>query len=160
MAGVSVAPARHPALRAPWKIPLFSWQAHGAHGVCGEAVVLGPTQAPLLCPRAWVQGPRPASPPCPFLQTVLVPASHVVVRARLCTTWGSPFTQRTLWKLLCTWHPRLGGVHMIPHLGPMRETHAGRLYLASPNEDPVWIFPRVSRSSWDMVPKPWDPFYG
>lgn len=135
MAGISVAPARHPALRASWKIPLFGRQAHGAHGVCGEAVVPGPTQAPPLCPRAWAQGPRPASPPRPFLQTVLVPASRVAVRARLCTTWESPFTQRTVWKLLCTWRSRLGGVHVIPHLGPMRDGNScWALVLTSPNE--------------------------
>ena len=135
MAGISVAPARHPALGASWKIPLFGRQAHGAHGVCGEAVVPGPTQAPPLCPRAWAQGPRPASPPRPFLQTVLVPASRVAVRARLCTTWESPFTQRTVWKLLCTWRSRLGGVHVIPHLGPMRDGNScWALVLTSPNE--------------------------
>lgn len=42
VAGVGVAPARHPALRPSWKVLLLGWQAHSAHSVCGEAHSSGP----------------------------------------------------------------------------------------------------------------------
>lgn len=96
--GVSVAPARHPALRAPRKSLLFGWQAHGAHGVCGEAVVLDPTQARAPCPQV--------RPPVQLWGSGPVPPGE------------SPFTQETTVETAVRLCPRLGGyLQCSPHQG-------------------------------------------
>lgn len=71
MAGVGVAPARHPALRPSWKLLFLGRQAHGAHSVCGEAQSSGPGSgwASLLKslgedpPHPWLK--RPGTCPLP-----------------------------------------------------------------------------------------------
>lgn len=129
-------PTPHPVHPGPWELTYCGW------GQCGPSQTPStpsPSENPALRPagrrhprclqRGSGPGPHSGSaclPPSlgartragqsssPLLQTAPVPASRVAVRARLCTTWGSSFTQRTMWKRQCTWRPRLGGVHVIP----------------------------------------------
>ena len=128
-------PTPHPVHPGPWELTYCGWDQCGPSQTPSTP---GPSENPALRPaskrsprclrRGSGPGPHSGSaslPPSlgaktspsqssPLLQTALVPASCVAVRARLRTTWGSSFTQRTMWKRQCTRRPRLGGVHVIP----------------------------------------------
>lgn len=93
MAGVSVAPARHPALRAPGKILLLGRQAHSAHGVCREERGPRPRSGSASLPPSLGREPGLAGPPRPLLKQswfLASPsqASCMAVRVMHCTTLG------------------------------------------------------------------------
>lgn len=83
----------------------------------GRGMVLGPTQARRPSPslgedQGWQIPLAPFSnSPCSWSP----PASVPVRLCRLCTVplWGSPLTQRTMWKLQCAWQPLRWAEYML-----------------------------------------------